>query len=330
MPRDLYELLNAQGCVRQGQRNGRRLTQVGDSSRSQGPCGLTASVALWSHGHMRSTIDWIVIIAIAAVTAAVARSALPFWANAEGGFGPTLINAQQVGPAVAAVGVVLVIMFLLSFSAAAFIGPMAAMAAVGAGLGWGALGLDGMRGVLITGDTGAAYGEGCLWAILVLLLSWVLIVHRGGVKTVEPDPSGACPDPMVSVEAIRAAVIGIVAGLLAAWLVTRTDIRQQTAVAAAVGGLACGFAGRLASPHVQPVLLPPALVLGGTLAAWIAFIFVPDDVEGALEVGNVPALLLPLPIDWAAGALLGVPLGFAAAHGFLHHDDEGNHAPSPT
>ncbi len=275
---------------------------------------------------MRPTIDWIIIIAIAALTAAVVRSALPFWANADGGFGPTLINAQQLWPALVAVGAVLLVMFLLAYGAAAFIGPMAAMPAVGAGLGWGALELDGMRSVLLTGDIAASYGEGCIWAMFVLVLSWVLIVRRGGVKTVEPDSTGSHPDPMVSAEAIRAAVFGIVAGLLGAWLITRTDFRQQTAVAATVGGVACGFAGRLAAPHVQPVLLAPALVLGGTLAAWVAFIFVPNDVEAALAAGKVPALLLPLPIDWAAGALLGVPLGFAMAHGFLHHDDEGDRA----
>ena len=96
--------------------------------------------------------------------------------------------------------------------------------------------------------------------------------------------------------------------------------------AAVAGGFACGLAGRLAAPHCQPVLLPPALVLGGTLAGWAAWFAVPADLQGAIAAGGIPNLLLPLPIDWAAGALFGVPMGFAAAHGFLHHEDGSNAA----
>jgi hypothetical protein len=248
--------------------------------------------------------------------------------NADGGLGPTVLNAQYVGPAVVAIGAVVVLMFIISMTSARQLGPLAAMAAIGAGLGWGALGLDGMRNVLIEGSAGPAAVDGIVWTGVVLVLSWVLFVRFGSVPSVEPDVEGEHPDPMVSPEAIRAALIGMVAGLLAAWLIARTDFRQQTAVAAAVGGLACGFAGRLSAPHVQPALLPPAMVLAGTLGAWVASFFVPNDIEAAFAAGNVPAVLLPLPIDWAAGALLGVPLGFAAAHGFLHHDDEGSAATS--
>ena len=58
------------------------------------------------------------------------------------------------------------------------------------------------------------------------------------------------------------------------------------------------------------------------ITAWTAVWW----ITAAIPIGAaslLPAVLLPLPIDWAAGGLLGVPLGFAAAHGFLHHDDDG-------
>lgn len=278
---------------------------------------------------MRSTIDWVIIIAVAALAATAARWALPWMSNVDGGFGPTVLSAQHPGSAVVALLGVVVVIFFLAIGAAGRIGPLSAMGAVGAGLGWGALGLDGMRTVLVSQGGGVVAVDGIIWTGLLLVLSWLLFARHGGVRSVEPDSLGQHPDPLVSGEAIRAAVIGMLTGVLAAWLITRTDLRQQTAVAAALGGMACGFAGRLAAPHVQPVLLPPALVLVGTLAGWVSWMVAPEDIEVALAAGNVPVLLLPLPIDWAAGGLLGVPLGFAAAHGFLHHDDEGE-AASPS
>jgi hypothetical protein len=271
---------------------------------------------------MRATWDWIVLIAAFALTAASAGMAVPFMANAQGGFGPTVFTAQDPGPAVAALGAVLVVACLVMLSARAFLGPIRAMGAVGAGLGWGALRLDTMRLTVLEASPSPAVVDGIAWTVIVLMLSWLMFGRQGGELTVQPDQEGLHPDPMSSPEALRAAAIGAVAGLVAAWLIARSDLRQQTVIAAVVGGIVCGLVGRLAAPHCQPVLLPPAVVLGGTLAGWLAWFTVPSGLSGALAGGTLPNLLFPLPMDWAVGGLIGVPVGFAMAHGFLRHDDD--------
>ncbi|MCH2135886.1 MAG: hypothetical protein MK101_04810 [Phycisphaerales bacterium] len=268
---------------------------------------------------MRAAIDWIVIIAAGALVAAIARVAIGFFATAQGGLGPTLLDAAHPLPAAVAVAALILVMCTVAIGAARIVSPLLAMGAIGAGLGWGALGLEPMRQVLIEGSIGPTAVDGVLWTIVVLALSWVLL---RSLDRVEPPAGGTHPDPLASSDALRAALVGAIAGLLAVSLIAQSDLRQQTAVAAVVGGLACGFAGRLASPHVRPVLVPPALVLAGTLAAWIGSMMMDPQVEAAVVSGDVPRVLLLLPIDWVAGALLGVPMGFAAAQGFLKHDDD--------
>jgi hypothetical protein len=289
-----------------------------------------------SHVPMRVALEWIVLIAAFALSVAAIEAALPWMTNALGGFGPTVFTAQDPGPAVVALAAAVAVLIIVSLGAASILGPLRAMGAVGAGLAWGALELDAMRDVLAQGSPGPAAIAGILWSVLVLGVSWLLLAPRKGSVgpwrgpglDIAPNEDGLHPDALSSHEAVRAAAIGAVAGLLAAWLVTRSDLRLQTAVATVVGGIACGFAGRLSAPHVHPVLLPPALILGGTLGAWMCWFQVPADLPGAIAAGAMPSLLLPLPIDWAAGALCGVPMGFAMAHGFLHHDDDSTEAPA--
>jgi hypothetical protein len=36
--------------------------------------------------------------------------------------------------------------------------------------------------------------------------------------------------------------------------------------------------------------------------------------------GNFPHLLIPVPLDWVAGALIGVPWGLLIGNAFLNHE----------
>ena len=44
-------------------------------------------------------------------------------------------------------------------------------------------------------------------------------------------------------------------------------------------------------------------------------------LRDAFASGTVPALLLPMPVDYAAGSLMGVAAGLGCAKSFLHHED---------
>ena len=116
----------------------------------------------------------------------------------------------------------------------------------------------------------------------------------------------------------------LVAGLASlpvVWLVAQSDFRGQTLAATILGGVAAGLVGRLWSPNVQPVLLPLGVMLSGIMASWIAAAMLPEAVDRAYATGDVSNLVLPTPVDWAAGALCGVALGFAWGKGFLRHDE---------
>ena len=52
----------------------------------------------------------------------------------------------------------------------------------------------------------------------------------------------------------------------------------------------------------------------------------PTDLAAVVASNQLPNIVLPLPIDYAAGSLIGVPIGIAWANGFLEKDDTTNQA----
>ena len=105
------------------------------------------------------------------------------------------------------------------------------------------------------------------------------------------------------------------------WLIARSPLQGQTLIAVVLGAMAAGLVGRLVSPHVQPVLLfatPCFFGAAGTLIAARAILGPPSD---AYVNGTLPTLILPMPIDYAAGSLMGVSMGLGWAKGFLHHEE---------
>jgi hypothetical protein len=235
--------------------------------------------------------------------------------------GPTVVQAIHPIEAIVALLAATVVAAVIAFTMARLITGLTGLVVMGAALGWAGLGLAPMRDVLFHGSAPMVAVDGFGWCILVLLVTWVAMVACGPVAGVHPEIDGDRAGPLASTAGLKMLVAGA-AALPVVWLVAQSDFRGQTLAATVLGGIAAGLVGRLWSPHVQPVLLPAGVMLAGTLACWIAAMLLPAAVERAYTTGDVPALLLPIPIDWAAGALCGVPIGFHWAGSFLKHDGE--------
>jgi len=52
------------------------------------------------------------------------------------------------------------------------------------------------------------------------------------------------------------------------------------------------------------------------------------EMAAAYVASTLPAVSLPLPIDYAVGSLIGVAMGLGWAASFVHHEQEGEAAPS--
>ena len=104
------------------------------------------------------------------------------------------------------------------------------------------------------------------------------------------------------------------------WLIAKSPLQGQTLMAVVLGAMAAGFVGRVVAPHVQPLLLFAAPCFFGAAGQLIAALVTRDSLAEAYITDTLPALALPMPIDYAAGSLMGVSMGLGWAKGFVHQE----------
>lgn len=153
--------------------------------------------------------------------------------------------------------------------------------------------------------------EGGLLAALAIPGAW-LIGRLGAAAHAAahpPSPSGHQPDrsPWFWV----AALLTMVAAAIVATVVAQNTLKGQALAAAAIGGLIGTCFGRLTAARVPEWSLVTATAALAAAAPLAAAFFAPSGVE-LLETVNASRLFGPsriVPLEWVAGAFLGVPLG---------------------
>lgn len=269
---------------------------------------------------MSAFYRWVIIVSGFVLTVLAYQVAWPWLQSGVGVYGPTVVQATHPVAAIVAMLAATVVAGIICMTIAKMVSGLTGLVVLGAALGWAGLALSPMRDVLYHGSASLVAADGFGWAVVVLVLSWMTLTQCGPCRDVQPEHGHDPTDPLCSPEAFKMLIAGL-AALPVVWLVAQSDFRGQTLAATVLGGIAAGLVGRLWSPNVQPVLLPVGVMLSGTLACWIAAMLLPDAVDRAYTTGDVPNLLLPTPVDWAAGAFCGVGIGFHWAKGFLQHDE---------
>lgn len=111
---------------------------------------------------------------------------------------------------------------------------------------------------------------------------------------------------------IAALAAAVPAGAVAAWALAMTDLKGQVIAAATLAAVALTLLMRLIDLKT-PAL--GALAAGAVLAVFgPAYALAQVPAEGALASAYtqaIPGIVLVTPLDWAAGLLLGTPLGLA-------------------
>lgn len=167
--------------------------------------------------------------------------------------------------------------------------------------------------------------ETLLWAVLVLVCTLIVFGIAGPLKDIEPDVTGRHPDPLFSREAIICAGAGAVM-IVMVWIVAQSPMKGQVLGATFLGGVGAGLAGRLISPHVQPILLFASPLVFAGVAHLICAVVLQQSPDTALVTGQLSTLSKAMPADYAAGSLMGVAFGLGWAKSFLHHEDTPSHS----
>jgi len=265
--------------------------------------------------------NWIIMLAALALSIITFLLVEPILLSPQGSFGPTVLQAQAPVAACLAMLAALSVGTVIAVGIARIFHPSTGLLVLGIGLGWLALQLQTFHQVALHGSFNWLVLEGLLWAIVVLVI--VVIMARAIGPMVQPmlDPGEMIPDWAASIEAIKMGAAGL-AVLPVVWLIAQSPFKGQVLAATIIGSVAAGLVGRLVAPTVQPYLLFAGVCLFGALGQWVAGIMIPpDQVEAMVTSGALPHIALPLPIDYAAGSLIGVPLGLQWGSSFLQKDD---------
>ncbi len=112
-----------------------------------------------------------------------------------------------------------------------------------------------------------------------------------------------------------ALVAGAIACGAAAYFVATNGLKGQTVAAATVGGIAAAVFSQLAVAGKRSLLTPVIPVASVAIVATIgpiaAMVLHGDKLDSLIYVGKVFPLARPISLEWAAGALMGVPLGLS-------------------
>lgn len=245
-----------------------------------------------------------------------------------GAIGPTMLQAQSPMPAV-----VMVVGCVIASAVIAGLVGRVTNAAVGVFvLGAGVFVLAG-RTVTISelafgessGSARVALGslalETLLLAVVSLVAVMIVFAIAGPLKDIEPQAKGRRPHPMFSGEAMRSALAGL-AVVPVVFLIAKSPMQGQLIGATFFGSMIAGLVGRLLSPHVQPVLLLVSPIVFGAIAHAAGMLLVKQPLDVAYVEQSLYAVSLPMPVDYAAGSLMGVAVGLGWARSFLHHEEQ--------
>lgn len=177
----------------------------------------------------------------------------------------------------------------------------------------------------------ALSAEGVLVGMLSVALAAVLVlIARQPALEPELAPHHHTPEPRSLVDKATPMALAaslVVAGIIA-WLVAQDTLKGQTFAAAALAGMFGATAGRLTASAASALTFVLAIALLAIASPLIAAFMhsSPIGPTRAALAGTMFPLARLLPLDWAAGAFVGIPLGLSWATSLV---DKHGHAPAP-
>ena len=199
-------------------------------------------------------------------------------------------------------------------------------------LGWGAWGAgqvgEALRAVPESGSLLKLAFEGALVLILTL---WVLIVLTKASRKDHPHDECVQLSPTV-ISTARANIaqsmmllgIGCAVTMVIVWLQVQTDLSGQAVWGGFIGSALAGVAGgmviknhsianeRSKEPDLSLIPVMVGVLLGGVLGPLLAMVMPGGGkILESIAAGDMPGYLVMSSLAWAAGALIGTPVGYS-------------------
>ncbi|MHC4109045.1 MAG: hypothetical protein ACYSTY_13280 [Planctomycetota bacterium] len=278
------------------------------------------------HGPWRYFAIFVGIV-LAAIICALA---IGFVTSPRGTVGPTVLQAASVAKASIAV----LLTFTVATAIACVLGRLTNAAvglfALGCGLAVLAMRSATVQEIAFSGGSlGLIALETGIWAALVLAAAVVVFLVAGPLLEPAPVHERLRPRDWLTGRAMLSLLCGFVV-LPVVWFGAQSQMKGQALAAVFLGAVVVGLAGRLVAPRAQPVLVFAAPCLFGVVGHLIGMAVRGGGLDEAIVKGSMFPLSLPMPIDYAAGSLLGVSVGVGWAKSFLHEEEPDPSRPPTT
>lgn len=118
-------------------------------------------------------------------------------------------------------------------------------------------------------------------------------------------------------EGLVGGVTALAVGAIAAWVLAREPIKGQMLATGFAAGAAGMAAGRVFAPRAPIAAIVLGVLLLGVVGPVLGFVVAGGDALRDAYARSLPAIAGPTPIDWLAGAMLGMPVGLSWAFSIL-------------
>lgn len=234
----------------------------------------------------------------------------------------SLLVGRSISSGVLAGAGAMVLALAIGVVGARLLGVRRGLFSAGIVVAWAAAGTGHVDRVL--GRTNSSHtlwmftAEGALLTLLAVLCAWAILAVKPKPIVIPNQPAPKVnlePTALFDSSTLPALGASLVAAALVAWILAFDTHKGQTIGAAVLAAMVGTMIARMISQTVSPVVFVAAVAILGMVGP-AAATFIHPSISGptrAALAGNLFALARPMPLDWIAGALMGVPLGLAWA-----------------
>lgn len=261
-----------------------------------------------------------------------------------GGTGPSILIHDNGIVGLLALIVAMLVAVAAGLWGAKNVGAKSSLLCAGAVIAWAAWPLGPIdqlaRSVAGSGLYTRLLIEGILVFIATVAIGWLLLTKAERWHTTRENPgllnSPAAHEPIASTTSAGGAAVSLVASLVVVFLMCRTMDKGQAIFSTTLAGLVGAVAGHLAFNRAPAIALLAGVAAGTVVGPVVGIITLsgggPTEILVAMQRLTSSPLTRPMPMDWAAGALLGVSMGLAWAGSLvdrhLHHERPAEASPA--
>ncbi|MSR34844.1 MAG: hypothetical protein EXS12_08655 [Phycisphaerales bacterium] len=295
------------------------MQQATDASHSPAP-QLAAPVA---ESSVRRTVLLFIVIIIVALLGVFASR---FSVSPRGAASPALLVATQPALAIAAALAAMIVALLIALTLAKPINAVVSLFALGCAFAAYAMQTGTIADfVFLNTNMKLAAVETIAWSVFIAIAAMIAFRVGGALVDVPAhNRDGTFTGEIFHKRALMSLLAGVVS--IPVLIFTMIGASKGQAIGACViAGVITSVIGRLIAPRAQPILLfaMPALAIGvAQLALAFATTISPDI---AFVNATLSPIRVPMPMDIAAGSLIGVAIGLGWSKGLVKHEPSSLH-----